>query len=184
MGGIPKALLEYAPGVSFLDHLVGQFSAVGCEVVAVLGKDAEQVRRLHPKVEAVENPRWKEGQFSSVKVGLAHAVLGRARMVLICPVDAPQLKPETIAAMQKGLGAADAAVPTYEGQPGHPLVLSRSAAARILEMAEVPHLEAALVHLAVQEVVVDDPGVILNLNTPADYKRVFGKAPTMVKREA
>jgi molybdenum cofactor cytidylyltransferase len=180
--GMTKAILEYTPGVSFLDHLAGLFREAGCEAVAVVGKDAGWVRQLHPEIELVPNIRWEEGQYSSVKVGLARAVIGRAQEILVCPVDAPKLRLETIAAVRDGLGAADAAVPIYEGLPGHPLALSRSAAVRILQMTEVLHLEAALVHLAVSEVVVDDPGVTLNINTPGEYERLFGRPPAPVRR--
>ena len=41
--GMPKALLEYEKGKSFLTQLAKTFEKVGCRVLAVVGKDAAAV---------------------------------------------------------------------------------------------------------------------------------------------
>ena len=175
--GVPKALLEYAPGTSFLDQLTRLFAGAGCEVLAVLGKDAARVRALHPHVGWVENEGWQHGQLSSVRVALSHALAHGAERVLVCPVDMPALQASTVEAVRGALDGAEAAVATWRGQPGHPLGLSRAGAQKVLEMADIPHLEAALARLAVRRVPVEDPGVCLNFNLPEDYERHFGHSP-------
>lgn len=175
--GMPKALLEYAPGVSFLEHLARLFADAGCEVLAVLGKDAEQVRALHPDVGWVENEGWREGQLSSVRVGLSRALDRGAARILVCPVDMPALRSSTVDAVRGALDGHDGVVATYRGRPGHPLGLSRAAGEKVLGMAGLPHLEAALERLDIRPVPVEDPGVCLNFNLPEEYERHFGHPP-------
>jgi len=182
--GIPKALLEYEVGCTFLRRLISLFQTAGCEVLTVVGKDAQAIRNAHPEAALIHNPRWKDGQLSSARAGIRSAVEAGAHLVLVHPVDAPAVKGETVEALlsefappgEPATTAERAAVPVYEGKSGHPLVLSRSAAEKVLQM-DVPHLEAALEALPVRRIDVADPGVVLSVNTPQEYRRAFGREP-------
>jgi molybdenum cofactor cytidylyltransferase len=56
-------------------------------------------------------------------------------------------------------------------------VLPRACAEEILNLGAAPTLEVALASIGLDTVPVDDPGVELNLNTPEDYQRAFGRPP-------
>jgi molybdenum cofactor cytidylyltransferase len=176
--GKPKALLEYSPGESFLAHLAGLCRQVGFEALAVVGCEAERVRKAHPGLATVENARWGEGQLSSAKEGLREALARGAERLLLCPVDMPAWTAETGAAVAAALGEAEAAVPTHAGERGHPLGLTRAAAERILADAGAEHLRAALRHLRVREVPVEDEGAVRDFDTPEEYQRFFGRLPS------
>lgn len=181
--GMPKAVLELEGGRSFLQGLTSTFAKAGCEVLAVVGAGADEVR-LHPaRAALVENPDWPAGQFSSVRVGLTAALGEGADVVLIHPVDVPMIRASTVKAVLGALDGHDAAVPQYEGASGHPLALTRAAALKVLAMTDVPHLEAALGRLDVAKVVTRDPAVLVNLNTPEIYERVLGVPPRMAPRK-
>jgi molybdenum cofactor cytidylyltransferase len=181
--GMPKAVLELEKGRSFLQGLTSTFAKAGCDVVAVIGAGADEVR-LHPaRAALVENPDWPSGQFSSVKVGLRAALAEGAQVVLVHPVDVPMIRASTVKAVLAALDGHDAAAPQYEGAAGHPLALTRAAAERVLAMTGVPHLEAAQAKLDVAKVVTRDPAVLVNLNTPEVYERVLGVAPRMAPRK-
>src|SRR5262249_25304449 len=194
--GAPKALLEYAPGESFLRHLTGLFGSLGCEVVAVLGHDAARIEASHPDIRTIRNEHWREGQLSSARLGIAGALEAGAALILVHPVDMPTIAPATIQALlsrspsdsrannhlrggwlhanhQRG------AVPAYRGSPGHPLLLPRACAEAILR-GSAPTLEVALRSVGVDEVPVDDDAVTTNINTPEDYARAFGRSPRLV----
>ncbi len=176
--GMPKALLEHEKGKSFLQVLSSTFGKAGCRVIAVVGKDAEQIRAHHPSAELVDNVDWPAGQFSSVKVGLRSAVEQGADAVLIHPVDMPMVRASTVEKLLETLeGEVEAAVPEFEGAPGHPLALTRAAAEKILSMNGVPHLEAAQQQLTLVRMKTKDPAVMVNLNTPEIYQRVLGSPP-------
>lgn len=176
----PKALLEARAGETFLGALALTFQAAGCQVLAVAGKHAAQIRARHPELALVENPDWKQGQLSSARRGLSAALQAGAEQLLIHPVDAPCLRSETVKRVLGGLSQAEAALPKLGSARGHPLALTRQAAEKLLAQNGAPHLEAALQALEVAQVTVEDPGVLCNINTPADYERAFGRPPRII----
>ncbi len=174
--GLPKAMLDNE-GKSFLDVLASTFGKGGCGVLAVIGHAAEEVRAQHPRVQLVENPSWRDGQFSSAKAGLQAALDEGAEAVLVHPVDMPAVRASTVKALLSRLASAPAVVPEFEGAPGHPLVLSRAAAEKVLARTDAQTLEQALLGIEVTRVPTRDPGVVVNVNTPEVYERLFGAPP-------
>jgi molybdenum cofactor cytidylyltransferase len=175
--GFTKALLEFAEGETFLRHLAGVFASSGCEVLAVTGHQAARVAAAHPNLTTVENVGWSEGQLSSARVGIARALAAKASVVLVHPVDAPAIRAATVRILLSHCTAHRATAPAYLGKPGHPLLLPRACAEEVLSVASAQSLEAALASIGLDTVPVDDPGVVLNLNTPEDYRRAFGRPP-------
>ena len=178
--GAPKALLQYAKNESFLHHLAGIFSAAGCEVLAVLGHQAERIEASHPDVRTIRNARWREGQLSSARLGLAAALDAGAGCVLIHPVDMPTLAVPTVRALIAQVPEDRALVPFLGDQPGHPLVLSRGCGEAILRDS-APTLEAAIKSIGIVPVAVEDRGVTSNINTAEDYQRAFGRPPRLAE---
>jgi molybdenum cofactor cytidylyltransferase len=172
MGG-PKALLEFGAGESFLRHLVAVFQEAHCQVFTVVGEAAARIEARHSDLDLIVNPGWKEGQFSSAKVGLQHALRQNAELVFLHPIDAPMLQPQTISLLQSRIEEWDAAVPEFWGRPGHPLLLTSKGARAILAQPNARHLEAALLPLSVLRCAVGDRGVVQNLNTPEEYEAGF-----------
>jgi molybdenum cofactor cytidylyltransferase len=175
--GCTKALLEFAEGETFLRHLAGVFASSGCDVLAVTGCEAGRVAGEHPDLASVENKDWGKGQLSSAQVGIARALASKASVILVHPVDAPTLRAATVRILLSHCTRGRAAVPQYLGRTGHPLLLPRACAEEILSLEAAPSLEVALASIGLDTVPVDDPGVELNLNTPEDYQRVFGRPP-------
>lgn len=179
--GSPKALLACREGESFLSRLAKVYRGSGVEPLVVLGKDAERVQRCHPEMWSVTNPDWKEGQYASARLGLRAALARGGERVFLHPVDIPLVKEETIVALLSCLGRAEGAAPTFRGTRGHPLLLSRGSVGKVLRDRRAVHMEVALQALSVLEVAVADPGVLVNVNTPEIYQRVFGVAPRRAK---
>jgi molybdenum cofactor cytidylyltransferase len=179
--GFQKALIEHEGGKSFLQSLVSTFGKAGCSVIGIIGKDAQAVRDQHPAVNLVENERWQDGQLGSVKSGLDAALEEGADVVLLHPVDMPALRASTLKSLIKAMGdSVEALRPEFEGAPGYPIILSRAAAERLREMnsGEV-QLEAVVRGMQARRIPVKDPGVVVNINTPETYERLFGSAPKL-----
>jgi nicotine blue oxidoreductase len=175
MGG-PKALLAYA-GDSFLAHACRLLARPGvAEVVAVIGAEADRVRaeaKVPASVSVVENARWREGMLSSVWRGLDAAEEKKADGVLLHPVDHPLVSPGTVdrvvAALQAG---AFAAVPTHGGRRGHPGGFGREALRALRSAPPERGARAILADHAERVVHVEgDPGCVLGLDTPEEYRR-------------
>jgi molybdenum cofactor cytidylyltransferase len=179
--GYQKALIEHEGGKSFLQSLASTFGKAGCSVIGIIGKDAQAVREQHPAVHLVENEQWQEGQLGSVKAGVEVALEEGADMVLLHPVDMPALRASTLKSLVKAMGdSTEGLRPEFEGAPGYPIVLSRMAAERLREMSSGElQLEAVVRGMQVRRIPVKDPGVVVNINTPETYERLFGSAPKL-----
>ena len=95
------------------------------------------------------------------------------------PADIPLVRPETIGRLiRQGRvargGAAEVVYPLWDGAEGHPPLLSGALRAEI-RAADPPEglRELLLGHAAASAVVgVDDPGVLLDADTPEDLARI------------
>jgi molybdenum cofactor cytidylyltransferase len=125
----------------------------------------------------VHNPDYEAGgMVSSAQAGVRALPEGVDGFVLSLG-DQPAVRPETIsrliAAWRKG--AATIAVPAYHGKRGHPVVLSIRCAADILRLQPGQTLKTVVERYKEQsiQVDVDDPGVVVDVDTPDDYERLL-----------
>jgi molybdenum cofactor cytidylyltransferase len=146
-------------------------------VFVVAGQNASS---LEPVIDAdgamlVTNPDPSRGQFSSMQVGLQE-VLSRGRdAAIVTLVDRPPAALGTLDLLRRTFLDAPshvwAVVPEFKGQHGHPFVVGRelielflkapaTGNARDIEHQNQSHIEYLL---------VDDPFVITNVDTPEDY---------------
>lgn len=151
MGG-PKALLRDADG-GWLARATSVLLAAGCErVVVVLGAGAQAARALmpaNPGVTSVVADRWGEGMSHSLRAGLAAATGDAAVLTL---VDLPGLPAGVVRRMCAAPVSADSLRrATYDGRPGHPVLLGRAHWAAIAE--QVAGDRGALEYLAAHGVV-------------------------------
>jgi molybdenum cofactor cytidylyltransferase len=175
-----KALLEYEKDRSFLRSLALAFNRSGAEPLAVVGKDAEAVRTQHPDLYLVENPTWGEGLLSSVKAGVRTALEEGAEVIAIHPVDQPAIRAGTLKTLLGKAGTGLGIVPEFEGAPGVPLVLTRAGAEKLVALTgSVTSLSALASQLGLSRVPTKDPGVVVNINSPDTYQRIFGSEPKL-----
>ena len=118
-------------GRPLLQHAVDAAAAAGLdEVIVVLGHRAGEVASalaLPPGARAVVNPRFAEGQSTSLAAGLA-AASPRSGAALILLGDQPAVRPAAIRALADAHRAGGPAIlrAAYRGRPGHPVLLDRS----------------------------------------------------------
>jgi molybdenum cofactor cytidylyltransferase len=120
-------------GRPLLEHALEAMSGVSPRVV-VLGHQADEIRAqvdLHGAT-AVVCDEWASGQAASLRRGLE--ALGPVEAVVVTLGDQPGITPEAIAAVIEAPGDEDAVRATYDGTPGHPVLLRRSLLARAGEL--------------------------------------------------
>jgi len=181
--GAVKALLPTPGGASFLATLAAALTAGGADaVVVVVGYHADAVRehasRNRLAVEVVENPDPARGQLSSLLVALEWAAPRGAEALLVAPVDQPLVAAATvrdvIAAWRRTL--APIVRPCRGARHGHPVLFD----ARVFPELRAADLAAGArpvvrAHAAdLVDVPSDDPGAFDDIDTPEDYRRVFG----------
>ncbi|MGH7934240.1 MAG: nucleotidyltransferase family protein [Candidatus Binataceae bacterium] len=173
--GYPKPLLKIGDQL-FVQRTAATILAVAGRLVIVLGAHAGRIRREIPADERIvvaENPDYLRGQLSSLKVGLAR-MRSAATAVIVHLGDHPLVTPATFRAIIDGYARSGKpiVIARHGGRRGHPVLFDRSVFA---ELAAAPEDEGARVIVnadpaRIVYIDVDDPGVVLDLDTPADLK--------------
>jgi molybdenum cofactor cytidylyltransferase len=179
--GRPKALLPYREG-TFLEHLiqVTRHSRIGVTRV-VLGASAEEIRTI-AKLDAsvvVVNPRWEQGQLSSICVGIRSLEGIETEGIVLCPVDHPLVSARLVGDLvaQFYLNSKTIVLPVHNGRRGHPVIFSSALYGELLAAPADKGARAVVwAHSAdVLEVPTDEQGVVLNLNDPDMLRHATGK---------
>jgi molybdenum cofactor cytidylyltransferase len=183
--GRDKALLPWPPPAAgqapssdtFLSAAIRLFSLTTEFVLVVVGKNEAVLAPITYAHGAslVVNPDPSRGQFSSLQVGLQEVLNHGRDAAMVTLVDRPPVSPATIHILHNAFETADqniwAVVPEFSGKHGHPYLVGREMMAAFLRVPatsvardiEHQHQEH------IQYVRVDDPLVVLNINTPEDY---------------
>ena len=181
--GRDKGLLPVPGGGTFLSTLAWSLLDGGCtDVVAVVGaaEDAFRaaVERGRLPVRLVRNPDPSRGQLSSLHEALDELAPRAPRAVVMAPVDLPLVAPATVRAVIDAWarGGSPIVRPSHRGRHGHPVLFD----ARVLPELRAAGLSAGArvvvrAHAAEScDVEIDDPGAFEDIDTPEDYRRVFG----------
>jgi CTP:molybdopterin cytidylyltransferase MocA len=117
----------------------------------------------------VPNPDWPRGQLSSLQAAL-RALPAEADALLVVLVDHPHVKAESFARIAGAFrsGAAPLVRPLHAGRRGHPIVVARALFAELAAANPDAGARAVLQRHAGFDVPVEDPGVLRDLDTPAD----------------
>ena len=169
--GTPKALVMLS-GRSLVEHGISLLSDGGCSPVLVVLGAAPDVEA--PGTLVIVAQDWDTGLGASLRAGLA-ALDPAVTAVVVALVDMPLVGP---AAVQRLIAArtSGAAVATYGGKRGHPVLLQRAVWPAVAELAigdvgARPWL-AANPSLVV-EVDCDGTGSRVDIDTPADFAAVL-----------
>lgn len=137
--GRPKALVVEA-GRSWLVSSIDVLRDGGCDdVTVVLGAEADAAAALLPDdVEVVVADDWASGMAASLRAGLHALAQAATDAALVHLVDLPDVTAEVVRRVlaQGGAGPATLVRASYDGRPGHPVLLGRDHwAALLVELA-------------------------------------------------
>jgi molybdenum cofactor cytidylyltransferase len=171
-------------GPTFVARLIAQFRAAAVNDVLVVGRSTDT--ELRDAVDAaaaryIVNVDADRGQLSSLIAALDAIDASAVRGVIVVPVDIPLIGAATIATVRDAFihGTSPVARATFQGRHGHPVVFG-SAVFEELRRAD-PNTGAKMVVHAhatdILDVEVDDPAVLKDVDTVADYRELFGREP-------
>lgn len=128
---------------------------------------------------AISNPRADEGQLSSLIAGLDAADTDGVDAVLVTLVDVPLLDSSTVRDLlaRAAMSSAPIVRAVYRGRHGHPVIFKRATFAALRGADPAVGAKAVVRANVVEDVEIDDPGVVEDVDTPSDYERLFGPTP-------
>ena len=174
--GRPKPLLPWLGATLVERQAEALVDAGASHVVVVLGHEADAVAPyvVRPNACYVINPDYLSGKATSVKAGLK-AVPEDADAILLLAVDQPRPS-EIISKVIRAHVEANALItsPRFEGRGGHPLIFAASLRPELEAISEDREgiREVFKAHRdQVLELIIEDPVIRMDLNTPEDYER-------------
>jgi molybdenum cofactor cytidylyltransferase len=174
--GRPKPLLPWGTTTMLGEVLATARSSAASPPWVVTGDAAEAVAaeaQLHCAA-TVHNPQWQSaGLTGSLQVGL-RALPAQVDGVFVWLADQPLVAAGTAGAMLAAFAATRpaAVVPEHAGRWGHPVLFGRVLFAELLALApsEPPRTVLRRAGDRVLVLAVTDPGVLVDLDTTADYE--------------
>jgi len=171
--GREKILLRFGEG-SVLERVLTSLAVTGVEEPVVvlrpgLLRAEEQARDRGARV--VLNSRPEEEMLLSIRLGIAELPL-HVDAFYVWPADHPAVAVETLSALAGSAGRDRVVIPCYRSRRGHPALVGsrlRDAIGQIPPGEGLRSLWRVLPEI-LHEVAVEDPGVLLDLNTPEDYE--------------
>ena len=174
--GRPKALLPLGGRPILARVLDSAREAHFDEIVVVLGHEADLVRREIPMdgASVALNPDYATGMSGSIRAGIrASNPASGAYMIILG--DQPFVSARTFDALIEAgrTGGAKIVVPSYRGERGNPVLLDASLSTEVDTITGDIGCRAIFGHHGgeILEVPVDDPGVLVDLDTPGQVAR-------------
>ena len=170
-----KPLLKIG-SVTMAEKLIRVFRASGVdEIVMITGFQAKKLESFlaDSRIAFLRNENYpKSDMFASAKLGLTQ-LADRCGRILFTPVDVPLFSPATVVSLLSS--EAELACPVFNGQRGHPLLLSGRVAAQLVMDSGEGGLRGAITRsgLDILEISVDDEGILFDADTPQDYERLL-----------
>ncbi len=175
--GSPKALLPWH-GLPLVTYQVRTLRRAGLRpIVVVLGHRAADVG---PHVEneygakVLLNPFYRQGKTTSLKTGLRGLDPQKTDSVLFLNVDQPRTL-ETLTAVidHHNRNSSLITIPTHKGKRGHPVIVSLKLMDDLMAVSEFRQGLKGVMRThstKISEVEMETGEVLLDLNTPEDYK--------------
>lgn len=176
--GRTKQLLPFR-GKTILECVVD--NALGAkldQVVVVLGHQAELLKPLleGKGVDAVINPRYREGQSTSLKAGL-DALPNDTDAVLFLLGDQPLITPALIDQIIAAYHTSGSPIvmPVNEGKRGNPVLFSRETFAGIQALSDDCGARPLFQEYASRLLAlpIADPAIHFDVDTEEDYRRLL-----------
>ncbi len=178
--GRQKLLLPWA-GKRLIRHIVDELAMSELsELVVVSGPSHKDVSDClaDTKVQIVYNARPQEGMLRSVRLGLSQMSASSAAFMVVLG-DQPSLSTDLVDGV---IGFwrhhSDHIVrPRYAASHGHPVIIPRAFESLVMTQFDDVGLKGLLRKYPerVKEWGVEDPGVIVDIDTPEDYERELAR---------
>jgi molybdenum cofactor cytidylyltransferase len=164
--------------MTVLEQTISKFEGLCSRVIVVAGFQAELIQEEMAKISSknvysfqikfVYNEYFNQGMFTSIQKGCSEV---NSPAFFITPGDCPLVKKETIQLIVEQKG--NVVIPSFHYKGGHPIKLSSEVKQKILETIPESNLRAVLGGYEKEYLNVDDPGVLMDVDTLEDYQKAL-----------
>lgn len=178
--GSAKMLLPFK-GAAIIENVISSvLGSKADKILVVLGSYSSEIEKLirTKPADYCYNENYKDGMLSSVKCGFRHIPVS-SKAVLIYQGDQPMISSSTTDAIidsylasQKGI-----VIPVYHKRRGHPLLIDIKYRDEIEKLNPSVGLRSLSYKFPkdVLEVVVNDPGIMRDIDTYSDYQKAINQ---------
>ncbi len=164
-------------GKPVLHHVIDAFVGICTKIIVVGGYKIDCLRELVEPygdgVTLVFNEVYEQGMFSSVKCGISQV---SSKAFFLTPGDYPMLNEKIVRQLMEGARDDEKIlIPVFKGRGGHPVLIPSAYIKDILNMPHESNLKAYfdLCQHNIKRIELDDPGILYDLDTPADYQQLI-----------
>ena len=172
-----KPFLKFDKDNTFIEKIISTFLHWGCkEIVVVINKDvknhSEYFDQLPEKVTCLLNKHPEFERFYSVKFGLQ--TIRKSDFCFIQNVDNPFIDSQILDLLYQQRSDEKYVSPVFENKGGHPVLLNRENINHILNWpVNSANFKKVLNSMEGLNVEMPDDRVLININSPEEYKRFF-----------
>ncbi|MCM2532833.1 nucleotidyltransferase family protein [Neobacillus pocheonensis] len=173
--------------MTVLEQTISKFEGLCSRIIIVAGFQAEIIQEEIAKISSknaysfqiklVYNENFNQGMFSSIQKGCNKV---NAPTFLLTPGDCPLVKKETVQLIAEHKG--NVVIPSFNYKGGHPIKLSSEVKQKILETNPESNLRMVLNGFEKKYMNVDDPGVLMDVDTLEDYQKAMDYYKTQISR--
>ncbi len=173
-----KPLMPYE-GTTIIQTIIRKLKdCVAGDIVVVGGHRFEELSKVveNEGAFAVLNENYQSNHmFDSICIGL-RSIYGKADKLFFWPTDVPGVRPETLEKLLNisETNTVSAIIPYYRDEPGHPMLIMKSAFDTILSHDGNKGLRGAVnkLELAVRAN-TDDPFIVMDTDTQEQYRALL-----------
>jgi molybdenum cofactor cytidylyltransferase len=172
-----KAFLKYNGNVTFIEKIISTYSIWGCHEIVVVtngeaSKQMKQIELTPSRVTIVVNDHMEFERFYSVKLGLG-AILS-SEYCFIQNVDNPFIDSQILDRLYEHRNIEKHVSPVYKNKGGHPVLLNRRNINLICNWSvNSANFKDVLNTMECAQVEMPDDRVLININCPEEYQRLF-----------
>ncbi len=181
-----KPLYPFGDG-TLIEHFLKLLHPLGLrETLVVAGHQADRLKEHLDGTDCrvVYDDFFHLGFYRSVQAGVA-SLRSDSEGFILLPIDVPLVRPETLLQLMEifDTSEADVVFPSFGGVKGYPPIIAATVKSHLLDWHGKGALKGALDDFTsrhpkqVQTVPVADEGILLSMDTDADYRKLRQRLP-------
>jgi len=158
--------------VCAITRTVSCVTAAGVTPIAVTGHRGDEILHYVSDIKVAQNKNYADGMFSSVVTGVL-ALPKKCDAFFMLPADCCVINPETLKTLLSRYDGSKILYPAYNGKRGHPPLIPYKIGRGLADYSGEGGARAFFADFPSEEIEVPDPGILMDMDTPEDYRAIL-----------